>query len=792
MNFLQEFQASLRAGLSGIILSGATRDYFPIDADSNLHPLNYVLMEGLKGEYFPISYSPSLGFETLLSYADDLKKYLGLGGESSNPIEKSANAMVSLDSYEPYDAVKIIRLASLKEQGKKLLIIINDIDTFCAREDGVNGNVNTKSIPSLLLSLVCHPTFIQSGHALALITNSVSGLNERLTSIDSPFRVVSVLRPSDEERESFLKTRVVDITTKKESEEVENVRCRIAEIGEEFKILEKEQGVLCGLVSENRKSELDFDRKIKDLNTEKIKLLQTKKEEDQIVNARPGCKLVFDNAHEFYVHKKVVLADGLIGLELLNSNKELIQMSGAIGVVYKTKNNNLIYASYFRSGLKLASDWQPYVSFGDITQSDIEENVTDEVKEKLLKIGQDIESLRDKMLAAQKIVTEKNNEFTINKRKILELQSEYGKLTALIEKDSNSFKDITKIDFEVSTLVKITKGLSYLNMMQLLRSSKLENTLLTESIVMEKRKEIYVSSYGHLFRIVEPLYGFDGVAGLSHAKEYFAKVVDRMRRQDYRNVPMGCMLMGPPGTGKSAIAEAAALETAIPFVEMKQIRDQFVGQSERKLEEALNALRTLAPVIVYKDEIDEEDSGRDSYQGDSGVSGRMRQMWMTFLSDPKIRGKVFLAAPTNRPDRVDPALLRSGRMDDRIPILMPDQETRIELFKVMLKRSNYMSDINDFLPFAEATEDLNGADIEVIVRRAYDFSIDSGKEFIDSKSLMDAINDFIPSYEKVKIANMTMLAINYASSKKYLPKNADEIREKCEKILSRNNHGIKI
>src|SRR5690606_33922794 len=107
---------------------------------------------------------------------------------------------------------------------------------------------------------------------------------------------------------------------------------------------------------------------------------------------------------------------------------------------------------------------------------------------------------------------------------------------------------------------------------------------------------------------------------------------------------------------------------------------------EAQQEEALGVLRDLAPIVLYRDEVDQEDGGRDSFSGDSGVSNRLRQQMMQFLADPKIRGRIFVVNCTNRPDLMDAALKREGRTDDRLVVLMPDASTRDKLIDVMFDR----------------------------------------------------------------------------------------------------------
>lgn len=337
--------------------------------------------------------------------------------------------------------------------------------------------------------------------------------------------------------------------------------------------------------------------------------------------------------------------------------------------------------------------------------------------------------------------------------------------------------DVPDLDLDekaTARLARLTQGFGFRQLRNLLVELAAVPKEQRDAALVSARQAVLSRSYGHLLDIVEPTYGFEGVAGLDGVKEFLLDVKRAIDTGDLRSVPMGCLLMGPPGTGKTAIAESFARECGFLFIKLRNTRSMWVGESERQIEEVLGAVRDLSPVVVLRDEVDEEDSGRDSPQGDSGVSARVRRQWMTFLSDPAIRGKVFVVSCTNRPDRLDPALKRSGRTDERIPVLMPNATTREALFPVMVRRYGFDSKVEDYSPFATMTDGLSGADIEVIVRHAYAFASRNGGA-ITKASLTSAVQDFVPSASKRDIARMTLSAIRETSSRRFLPPNLKDI-----------------
>jgi SpoVK/Ycf46/Vps4 family AAA+-type ATPase len=332
-------------------------------------------------------------------------------------------------------------------------------------------------------------------------------------------------------------------------------------------------------------------------------------------------------------------------------------------------------------------------------------------------------------------------------------------------------------------IARLCQGLGYRDLLEIFLSAYAENRVVTSAETLDARITILRRTYGHLMDIVDPAYGFEGIAGLRHIKAFLSHVQAWMQSGDMRRVPMGCLFIGPPGTGKTAVAEAFARECGVLFVKIRNVRTMWVGETERKMEETFAALKSLAPVVVLRDEVDEEDSGRDAFQGDSGVSARLRRGWMEFLSDPKIRGKIFVISCSNRPDRLDAALIRSGRTDERIPLLMPDRDTRLELFPVMLKRYGYTSTVKDFGPLADTTNGWSGADIEVIVRLAAQYALEDGREVVEERDLEQAIQDFLPAASQEQIAKMTLAAIKYTSSRRWLPEGYETIVAQQEMVL---------
>lgn len=329
--------------------------------------------------------------------------------------------------------------------------------------------------------------------------------------------------------------------------------------------------------------------------------------------------------------------------------------------------------------------------------------------------------------------------------------------------------------FPLKAFAVATQGLSLRQILDIFMNSQLSGEEVSLPYVKARKITILNEEYGDVMEIVEPELGLENIGGLWHVKEYFQSVLNAMKIGEIRLVPMGITLMGPPGTGKTALVEALAKEAGYLFVKTKNIRSMWLGESEARQARLINGLRSLAPVIVMNDEADLNDADRNAPKGDSGVSERLMKMWMEFLSDPRIMGKIVVVSCTNRPDRMDAALLRSGRSDERILLPMPAQEERAAIWQVMFNRYQLPSSIKDFSEAARITDGLSGADIEKIAKSAYRFAFEQGKSEIDDAILEETIGDFIPGSSQPEIDFMTIMAVMCCSSKKLLPKNISEL-----------------
>jgi len=182
------------------------------------------------------------------------------------------------------------------------------------------------------------------------------------------------------------------------------------------------------------------------------------------------------------------------------------------------------------------------------------------------------------------------------------------------------------------------------------------------------------------------------------------------------------------------------------------------------------------------DESDQAEGGsRDQGSGDSGVTERMRASAFNFWGDSSLRGRVLRIDITNRVDLIDAAMRRSGRTDIKIPILMPDEQARRQIFEVTVRKHRLPSAIQDYTPFARRTAGYTGSDIELAVTTAWRFALQGGAPAMTDAHLSAAIDDLIPTArDQSTIDRMTLIALDECRNKRLLPRNAEAIRKEIE------------
>ncbi len=248
---------------------------------------------------------------------------------------------------------------------------------------------------------------------------------------------------------------------------------------------------------------------------------------------------------------------------------------------------------------------------------------------------------------------------------------------------------------------------------------------------------------------------FSDVAGEDEAKEALQEIVDFLHSpQKYQEIgakmPKGALLVGPPGTGKTLLAKAVAGEANVPFFSISgsEFVEMFVGMGAAKVRDLFKQANEKAPCIVFIDEIDTIGKKRDT-QGMTGNDEReqtLNQLLTEMDGFDGSKGVVILAA-TNRPETLDPALLRPGRFDRRIPVELPDLQGREAILKVHAKKIRLGDDI-DFNAIARAASGASGAELANMVNEAALRAVRSGRKYVTQADLEESIEVVIAGYQK--------------------------------------------
>lgn len=247
---------------------------------------------------------------------------------------------------------------------------------------------------------------------------------------------------------------------------------------------------------------------------------------------------------------------------------------------------------------------------------------------------------------------------------------------------------------------------------------------------------------------------FADVAGQDEAKEALEEIVDFLHSPEKyseigASLPKGALLVGPPGTGKTLLAQAVAGEASVPFFSISgsEFVEMFVGMGAAKVRDLFKQANEKAPCIVFIDEIDTIGKKRDGQLGGNDEREQTLNQLLTEMDGFDGQKGVVILAATNRPESLDPALLRPGRFDRRIPVELPDLSGRESILKVHARKIKADPEI-DFNAVARATAGASGAELANIVNEAALRAVRSGRESVDQSDLEESVEVVIAGYQR--------------------------------------------
>jgi SpoVK/Ycf46/Vps4 family AAA+-type ATPase len=326
-----------------------------------------------------------------------------------------------------------------------------------------------------------------------------------------------------------------------------------------------------------------------------------------------------------------------------------------------------------------------------------------------------------------------------------------------------------KVEVTDEQLSLMTSGLNRVHLNSLLRSAATDGEGLTLDKIRRKKKELIEAETVGLVEFVQPSYGLDSVGGMAKAKAFMRGISETIRAGNTEEAPMGILISGPVGTGKTFLAMCFAHDCGMNVVAFKNFRERWVGSSEANLEKILNLLQTLAPIVVLVDEADATLGSRET-GGDSGVDARIFSKLAAAMGDTRNRGRILWILMTSRPDLLPIDLKRQGRAEEHISLFYPDSEAdRQQVIEAMLGKNKIAHEVTQWSPITKNTLTLSGADIESMLIRARRVARLAGRAAVTQADIEQVANEFSPARDEMAVEYQILVAAREATSREMIP-----------------------
>lgn len=320
-------------------------------------------------------------------------------------------------------------------------------------------------------------------------------------------------------------------------------------------------------------------------------------------------------------------------------------------------------------------------------------------------------------------------------------------------------------DVTAASLAKLGAGLKRVQLQGLLAHAFENRQPLTVKFLGQRKKELIEAESGGFLEFIQSRFDLSAIAGHESAKQKLREAAEALRSGDTGALPMGYVICGPVGTGKTFMTNCFAGEAAMPSVVLKNFRSMWQGVTEGNLERVLSLLRAMSPIVVIVDEADAQLGDRSS-SGDSGVGSRVFAQVAQFMGNTELRGKVIWFLLTSRPDLLPVDLKRQGRAEEHIALFYPDTDAeRLALIQAMQRKTGAKLDSPETEQyFAAHAQSLSGADIEAVLTRAR-----KGGAAIPAERIKAVLDDFIPPSYPLEIELQNLAAVLECTSRSLLP-----------------------
>jgi len=357
---------------------------------------------------------------------------------------------------------------------------------------------------------------------------------------------------------------------------------------------------------------------------------------------------------------------------------------------------------------------------------------------------------------------------------------------------TSSIADFATIcDVDRASLAQKLEGLSCIDVQNLIERAIKNNRRISMEYLREVKKEMIEKSAGGRIVFVESTRNLDDVAGHTEAKAWLRQDASLMKRGKVKALPMGYLITGRIGTGKTYLVECFAGEAGVPCVELKNFRDKWVGATEGNLEAIFKILHAMGQVIVFIDEADQVAGKRDGNSGDSGVSGRIYAMLAREMADTRNRGRIFWIFATSRPDLLEVDLKRVGRLDVHMPLFAPQTlEDKQALFKSLARKNKVKLEDGDIPEFPD-TLDIGGNEMEGILIMASRMFELQEEDAPDRKPvghfISEAMKSYRPMAHSARLEYMDLAAVVECTDQRFLPEKfskleTDDIKRRMDEL----------
>jgi SpoVK/Ycf46/Vps4 family AAA+-type ATPase len=330
-------------------------------------------------------------------------------------------------------------------------------------------------------------------------------------------------------------------------------------------------------------------------------------------------------------------------------------------------------------------------------------------------------------------------------------------------------QDLAKLaDFTPRQLADTSNGLSLTSLNVVVAQAARAGKRLDAARFRQLKKSMIERQCEGLVEFVEPKHTLDLVVGLDAAKQRLQQDAQWIGEGRLDSAPMGYLLCGPVGTGKTFLAECYAGSIGIPCVVLRNFRSKYVGETEGNLEQVLGVLRSLGPVVVIVDEADAALGNRQA-SGDSGTSARVFSMIASQMGDTRYRGKIIWMLLTSRPDLLPIDLKRQGRAEVHIPLFYPHEASDIQQMLRMMAKKNKIQLPDEAIPSVDPDRRMSGADLESVVLASRRVALAAGREAVTRADLELALAEFIPSAQGLEKELQEIAAVLECTQKSFLP-----------------------